>query len=40
MQNVSEQVKTRMKKSQTLKPTGETGPQEEIPLGWRMNFAT
>ena len=29
-----------MKKSQTLKPTDETGPQEKIPLEWRTNFVT
>ena len=40
MKNVGKQVKTKMKKSQTLKPTNEIGPQEKIPLGWRMNFAT
>ena len=38
--NVSKQVKTIMKKNQTSKPTGETRPQEKIPLGWRMSFAT
>ena len=53
MQNVSEQLKTKirknssedlkgttMKKNQTPKPTGETGPQEKIPPGWRMSFTT
>ena len=39
-QNIDEQVKTKMKKNQTLKPTGETGSQEKIPPGWRMSFAT
>ena len=46
MQNVNEQLKTKMKKNsledlkgttmkknQTPKPTGETGPQEKIPSG-------
>ena len=40
MQNVGKQLKTKMKKNQTPKPTGETGPQEKIPPGWRMGFAT
>ena len=40
MQNVGKQLKTKMKKNQTPKPTGETGPQEKIPQGWRMGFAT
>ena len=40
MQNVGEQVKTKMKKNQTLKPTGKTELQEKIPLGCRMNFVT
>ena len=39
-QNVGEQVKTKKKKNQTLKPTGETRPQEKISPGWRMSFAT
>ena len=39
-QNVGEQVKNKMKKSQTLKPTDKTVPQEKIPPGWRTNFAT
>ena len=40
MQNIGEQVKTKMKKSQTLKPTNETGSQEKIPPGWRTDFVT
>ena len=40
MQNVDKQVKTKMKKSQTLKPTGEIGHQEKIPPKWRVSFAT
>ena len=40
MQNVGEQVKTKMKKNQTLKPTGEIELQDKIPPGWRMSFAT
>ena len=40
MQNVSEQMKTKMKKNQTLKPTGETELQEKTPPGWRMSFTT
>ena len=40
MQNVSEQVKTKMKRNQTLKPINEIELQEKIPLGWRMSFAT
>ena len=32
MQNIGEKVKTRMKENQTLKPIGETGPQEKILL--------
>ena len=40
MQNTEEQVKTKMKKNQTPKPTGEIGSLEKIPLGWRMSFTT
>ena len=40
MQNVDEQVKTKMKKNQTLKPIAETELQEKTPLRWRMSFAT
>ena len=39
-QNVGEWEKTKMKKSQNLKPTSELELQEKIPLGWRMGFAT
>nr|POE67487.1 hypothetical protein CFP56_51158 [Quercus suber] len=38
--NVGGQVKTKMKRIQTPKPTSETGPQEKIPPGWRLSFAT
>ena len=40
MQNVGEQVKTKMKKNRILKPIGKTELQEKIPLEWRMSFAT
>ena len=40
MQNVDEQVKTKMKKNQTLKLIDETKLQETNPPGWRMRFAT
>ena len=40
MQNVGEQLKTKMKENQTPKLTGEIGPQEKIPPEWRMSFAT
>ena len=38
-QNIGGQVKTKMKKNQTLKPIGETELQKKIPLGWRMSSA-
>ena len=40
MQNVGEQLKAKIKKNQTLKPTGETRPQDKIPPGWKMSFTT
>ena len=39
-QNIGGQVKTKMKKNQTLKPTDKTELQEKIPPGWRMSFTT
>ena len=35
MQNVDKQVRIKMKKNQTLKPTSEIGPQKKIPPEWK-----